>query len=64
MARWRRRTSSLTQPALPEPLPGLLTKYWLTEADASIFATRPDPRLLGPSSTAAVTTPQALPPVR
>ena len=35
-------------PALPEPLPGLLTKYWLTEAGASIFVTRPDPKLLSP----------------
>jgi ABC-2 type transport system permease protein len=49
-------------PAFPEPLPGLLTKYWLTEAGASIFATRPDPELLSPwaglgvmaGSTAAV----------
>jgi hypothetical protein len=49
-------------PAFPEPLPDLLTKYWLTEAGASIFATRPDPKLLGPwaglgvmaGSTAAV----------
>ncbi len=35
-------------PAFPEPLPDLLTKYWLTEAGASIFATRPDPELLSP----------------
>lgn len=35
-------------PAFPEPLPDLLTKYWLTEAGASIFATRPDPKLLSP----------------
>jgi len=35
-------------PAFPKPLPDLLTKYWLTEADASIFATRPDPKLLSP----------------
>jgi ABC-2 type transport system permease protein len=49
-------------PAFPKPLPDLLTKYWLTEAGASIFATRPDPKLLGPwaglgvmaGSTAAV----------
>jgi ABC-2 type transport system permease protein len=49
-------------PAFPKPLPDLLTKYWLTEAGASIFATRPDPKLLSPwtglgvmaASTAAV----------
>ncbi|GAA4392446.1 ATP-binding cassette domain-containing protein [Tsukamurella soli] len=49
-------------PAFPEPLPALLTKYWLTEAGASIFVTRPDPEVLGPwaglgvmtGSTAAV----------
>jgi ABC-2 type transport system ATP-binding protein len=49
-------------PAFPKPLPDLLTKYWLTEAGASIFATRPDPKLLSPwaglgvmaGSTAAV----------
>lgn len=49
-------------PAFPEPLPGLLARYWLTEAGASIFATRPDPELLSPwaglgvmaGSTAAV----------
>ncbi len=35
-------------PAFPKPLPDLLTKYWLTEAGASIFATRPDPKLLSP----------------
>jgi ABC-2 type transport system permease protein len=32
----------------PQPLPDLLTKYWLTEAGASIFVTRPDPELLSP----------------
>ena len=49
-------------PAFPDPLPGILTKYWLTEAGASIFVTRPDPELLSPwaglgvmtGSTAAV----------
>jgi ABC-2 type transport system ATP-binding protein len=49
-------------PAFPEPLPGLLTKYWFTEAGASIFVTRPDPDFLSPwaglgvmaGSTAAV----------
>jgi len=49
-------------PAFPKPLPDLLTKYWLTEAGASIFATRADPGLLSPwaglgvmtGSTAAV----------
>lgn len=41
-------------PALPEPLPGLLTRYWLTEAGASIFATRPDPKLLSPWAGLAV----------
>ncbi len=49
-------------PAFPEPLPDLLTRYWLTEAGASILATRPDPELLSPwaglgvmaGSTAAV----------
>jgi ABC-2 type transport system ATP-binding protein len=35
-------------PVFPKPLPDLLTKYWLTEAGASIFATRPDPNLLSP----------------
>jgi len=35
-------------PVFPKPLPDLLTKYWLTEAGASIFATRPDPDLLSP----------------
>lgn len=35
-------------PALPKPLPDLITKYWLTEAGASIFATRPDPKPLSP----------------
>jgi ABC-2 type transport system ATP-binding protein len=49
-------------PAFPGPLPGLLTKYWFTEAGASIFVTRPDPDFLSPwaglgvmaGSTAAV----------
>jgi ABC-2 type transport system permease protein len=49
-------------PAFPEPLPGLLTKCWFTEAGASIFVTRPDPDFLSPwaglgvmaGSTAAV----------
>jgi ABC-type multidrug transport system ATPase subunit len=35
-------------PVFPQPLPDLLTKYWLTEAGASIFVTRPDPELLSP----------------
>jgi ABC-2 type transport system permease protein len=35
-------------PAFPKPLPDFLTKYWFTEAGASIFATRPDPKLLSP----------------
>jgi ABC-2 type transport system ATP-binding protein len=35
-------------PAFPKPLPDILTKYWLTEAGASIFATRPNPRVLRP----------------
>jgi ABC-type multidrug transport system ATPase subunit len=35
-------------PTFPKPLPDLLTKYWLTEAGASIFATRPDPKVLSP----------------
>lgn len=35
-------------PVFPKPLPDLLTKFWLTEAGAGIFATRPDPKLLSP----------------
>ena len=41
-------------PGCPKPLPDLITKYWLTEAGASIFATRPDPKLLSPWAGLAV----------
>lgn len=48
--------------AFPKPLSDILLKYWPTEAGARIFATVPDPKLLGPwvglgvmaASTAAV----------
>jgi ABC-2 type transport system ATP-binding protein len=42
-------------PAFPEPLPDLLTKYWLTEAGASVFMARPDPKYLGPWAGLGVT---------
>lgn len=42
-------------PAFPKPLPDFLAKYWLTEAGASVFTTRPDPKLLGPWTGLAVT---------
>jgi ABC-2 type transport system permease protein len=41
-------------PAFPKPLPDLITKFWLTEAGANIFATRPDPKLLSPWAGLAV----------
>ncbi len=49
-------------PTFPKPLSALFTKYWITEAGGSIFATRPDPELLRPwpglgvmtASTAAI----------
>lgn len=49
-------------PSFPKPLSDILVKYWPTEAGARVFATLPDPELLGPwaglgvmaASTAAV----------
>jgi len=42
-------------PAFPKPLPVLLTKYWLTEAGASIFMTRRDPNFLSPRAGLGIT---------
>lgn len=35
-------------PGFPEPLAGILAKFWPTEAGARVLATRRDPDLLGP----------------
>lgn len=35
-------------PTFPEPLSGIATRYWPTEAGSRIFATRPDPDQLTP----------------